>query len=89
MANDGNYKKNKIGKHALKPETMMMSYGYNPQLSEGSVKPPVFLTSTFAYQTPEEGTLTSKSLKTAYPFSKVRKAPLFVLAAWGQSVPFF
>ncbi|MFQ3250805.1 MAG: methionine-gamma-lyase [Glaciecola sp.] len=55
MANDGNYKKNKIGKHALKPETMMMSYGYNPQLSEGSVKPPVFLTSTFAYQTPEEG----------------------------------
>lgn len=55
MANDGNYKKNKIGDHPLKPETMMMSYGYNPQLSEGSVKPPVFLTSTFAYQTPEEG----------------------------------
>jgi methionine-gamma-lyase len=55
MANDGNYKKNKIGDHPLKPETMMMSYGYNPQLSQGSVKPPVFLTSTFAYQTPEEG----------------------------------
>ena len=55
MVNDGNYKKRKIGNHALKPETMMMSYGYDPQLSEGSVKPPVFLTSTFAYQTPEEG----------------------------------
>ncbi|GAC19340.1 cystathionine gamma-synthase family protein [Paraglaciecola arctica] len=55
MTNDGNYKKSKIGNHRLKPETMMMSYGYNPQLSEGSVKPPVFLTSTFAYQTPEEG----------------------------------
>lgn len=55
MANDSDYKKTKIGEHALKPETMMMSYGYNPQLSEGSVKPPVFLTSTFAYQTPEEG----------------------------------
>lgn len=55
MANDSNYKKNKIGEHALKPETMMMSYGYDPQFSEGSVKPPVFLTSTFAYQTPEEG----------------------------------
>jgi methionine-gamma-lyase len=55
MANDNNYKKSKIGDHALKPETMMMSYGYNPRLSEGSVKPPVFLTSTFAYQTPEEG----------------------------------
>ena len=55
MANDGNYKKSKIGNHQLKPETMMMSYGYDPQFSEGSVKPPVFLTSTFAYQTPEEG----------------------------------
>ncbi|MFT5924725.1 MAG: methionine-gamma-lyase [Paraglaciecola sp.] len=55
MANDGNYKKSKIGAHQLKPETMMMSYGYDPQLSEGSVKPPVFLTSTFTYQTPEDG----------------------------------
>jgi methionine-gamma-lyase len=55
MANDTNYKNSKIGDHALRPETMMMSYGYDPQLSEGSVKPPVFLTSTFAYQTPEEG----------------------------------
>jgi methionine-gamma-lyase len=55
MTDDSNYKKSKIGEHQLKPETMMMSYGYNPQFSEGSVKPPVFLTSTFAYQTPEEG----------------------------------
>jgi methionine-gamma-lyase len=55
MANDTNYKKNRIGNHKLKPETMMMSYGYDPQFSEGSVKPPVFLTSTFAFQTPEEG----------------------------------
>ena len=55
MANDEKYKKRKIGNHILNPETMMMSYGYDPQLSEGSVKPPVFLTSTFAYQTPEEG----------------------------------
>ncbi len=55
MANHENYKKNKIGDHELKPETMMMSYGYNPQFSEGSVKPPVFLTSTFAFETPEEG----------------------------------
>ena len=55
MANNEKYKKRKIGNHGLNPETMMMSYGYDPQLSEGSVKPPVFLTSTFAYQTPEEG----------------------------------
>lgn len=50
-----NYKKTKIGTHALKPETLMLNYGYDPQFSEGSVKPPVFLTSTFAYQTPEDG----------------------------------
>lgn len=37
------------------PETLMMSYGYDPFLSEGAVKPPVFLTSTFAFKTAEEG----------------------------------
>ena len=55
MSNNRKYKNKKIGDHELKPETMMMSYGYDPELSEGSVKPPIFLTSTFAYQTPEEG----------------------------------
>ena len=55
MSNNKKYKNKKIGNHELKPETMMMSYGYDPELSEGSVKPPIFLTSTFAYQTPEEG----------------------------------
>ena len=49
------YKKTKIGNHTLKPETLMTSYGYDPEFSEGSVKPPVFLTSTFAYKTPEDG----------------------------------
>lgn len=43
------------GERALHPETQMMSYGYNPFLSEGAVKPPVFLTSTFAYKTAEDG----------------------------------
>ncbi len=55
MSKKDQYKKKTIGEHALKPETMMMSYGYNPAFSEGSVKPPVFLTSTFAYETPEDG----------------------------------
>ncbi len=55
MADKNNYKKTKIGDHELRPESLMMSYGYDPTLSEGSVKPPVFLTSTFAYATPEEG----------------------------------
>ncbi len=51
----GGYNKTKIGEHKLKNESLMMSYGYDPQLSEGSVKPPVFLTSTFAYGSAEEG----------------------------------
>ncbi len=49
------YKKRKIETHDLKPETQMMSYGYDPKLSEGSVKPPIFLTSTFVFDSPEDG----------------------------------
>ncbi len=44
-----------IGNHALKPETLMLSYGFDPKLSEGAVKPPVFLTSTFVFASAEEG----------------------------------
>jgi len=44
-----------IGNHALHPETLMLGYGYDPNLSEGSVKPPVFLTSTFVFRSAEEG----------------------------------
>jgi|TARA_B100000768_G_scaffold64008_1_gene61808 methionine-gamma-lyase len=33
----------------------MMSYGYTPEWSEGSVKPPIFQTSTFVFKTAEEG----------------------------------
>jgi methionine-gamma-lyase len=47
--------KTQIGNHVLKPETLMLSYGYDPMLSEGAVKPPVFLTSTFVFGTAEEG----------------------------------
>ena len=37
------------------PESLMMTYGYNPSLSEGAIKPPVFQTSTFVFKTAEEG----------------------------------
>jgi methionine-gamma-lyase len=47
--------KTHIGNHALHPETQMLNYGYDPALSEGAVKPPVFLTSTFVFQTAEDG----------------------------------
>ena len=47
--------KTHIGNHALAPETLMLGYGFDPQLSEGAVKPPIFLTSTFVFRTAEEG----------------------------------
>jgi methionine-gamma-lyase len=47
--------KTHIGNHTLHPETLMLNYGYDPQLSEGAVKPPVFLTSTFVFKTAEDG----------------------------------
>lgn len=49
------YHKTRIGEHKLHPSTQMMSYGYDPAMSEGSVKPPVFLTSTFVFASAEEG----------------------------------
>ncbi len=49
------YHKKSILNRELHPETQMMSYGYDPFLSEGAVKPPVFLTSTFAFRSAEAG----------------------------------
>lgn len=49
------YRKTEIAGRKLSPETMMMSYGYSPQLSEWSIKAPVFLTSTFAFESAEAG----------------------------------
>ncbi|HUX72533.1 MAG TPA: cystathionine gamma-synthase family protein [Steroidobacteraceae bacterium] len=49
------YHKRKIGARVLKPETQMMGYGYDPSLSEGALKPPIFLTSTFAFKTAQDG----------------------------------
>lgn len=49
------YRKDRLGEHRLHPETLMLGYGYDPALSEGAVKPPVFLTSTFVFRSAEEG----------------------------------
>jgi methionine-gamma-lyase len=54
MAED-RYHKDRIGNRKLKPETLMLGYGYDPALSEGAVKPPVFLTSTFVFKSAEHG----------------------------------
>jgi methionine-gamma-lyase len=37
------------------PESLMMSYGYKPELSEGAIKCPIFQTSTFVFNRAEEG----------------------------------
>ena len=49
------YRHRAIGDHELRPETLMMSYGYEPRLSEGSVKCPLFQTSTFVFERAEDG----------------------------------
>ena len=49
------YHKRKVGKRTLSPVTQMMGFGYDPHLSEGALKPPVFLTSTFVFRTAQDG----------------------------------
>ncbi len=43
------------GPSTAHPESLMMSYGYRPEWSEGAIKPPIFQTSTFAFHSAEEG----------------------------------
>ena len=38
-----------VGGRKLKPATLMMGHGYDPMLSEGSLKPPIFATSTYVF----------------------------------------
>src|SRR5271157_2441125 len=45
----------RVGGHPLHPETLMMGYGYDPFLSERSLKPPVFHTSTFVFKSARDG----------------------------------
>jgi len=49
------WRKRKLGQRTLSPETLMMGYGYDPMLSEGSLKPPLFSTSTFVFRTAVDG----------------------------------
>lgn len=49
------YKKKTIKGKELYPESLMMSYAYNPSWSMGAAKSPIFQTSTFVFETAEEG----------------------------------
>lgn len=44
-----------LGGRQLSPETLMMGFGYEPVLSEGAIKPPIFQSSTFVFRSAEEG----------------------------------
>ena len=49
------WRKRTLGERVLAPETLMMGFGYDPMLSEGSLKPPQFLTSTFVFRSAVDG----------------------------------
>ncbi len=49
------YRKKTIGDHELSPESLVIGYGYDPHMSEGSIKPPIFMTSTFAFKSAADG----------------------------------
>ena len=44
-----------IAGRRLKPATLMMGHGFDPALSEGALKPPIFLTSTFVFENAAAG----------------------------------
>ncbi len=50
-----NYHKRRVGNRVLSPETQMMGFGFDPALSEGALKPPIFLTSTFVFKNAQDG----------------------------------
>ena len=54
----------------MKPESLMMSYGYKPALSEGAIKCPIFQTSTFVFKNAMEG---KKFFEVAYGIRERKK----------------
>ena len=50
-----NHHKRVLAGQTLHPESLMMGYGYDPALSEGSVKVPIFQTSTFVFRSAQHG----------------------------------
>jgi methionine-gamma-lyase len=52
---EDSYHKDRIASRRQHPETLTMGYGYAPGLSEGSLEPPIFLTSTFVFENAQQG----------------------------------
>lgn len=49
------HKSRTLGGRDLAPETLMMGFGYDPALSEGAIKAPLFQASTFVFRSAEDG----------------------------------
>ncbi len=49
------FKKTELKGQKLRPESQMMSYGYNPAWSVGAIKSPIYQTSTFVFNSAQEG----------------------------------
>ena len=45
----------RIGDRKIRPESLMMSFGYRAEWSEGAIKTPIFQTATFAFEKAEDG----------------------------------
>ncbi|MEN8238687.1 MAG: cystathionine gamma-synthase family protein [Actinomycetota bacterium] len=60
----------RIGDRDLSPESLMMGYGYRPEWSEGSLKSPIFQTSTFTFASAEEG---KRYFELAYGLDEARE----------------
>lgn len=54
----------------MRPESLMMSHGYKPSLSEGAIKCPIFQTSTFVFNKAEEG---KRFFEIAYGLKELEK----------------
>ena len=59
-----------LGGRTLKPSTLMMGLGYDPVLSEGALKPPIFLTSTFAFRSAADGKRHFEAITGKRPWSE-------------------
>ena len=70
------YRKKSIGEHRLSPDSLVIGYGYDPQLSEGSIKPPVFMTSTFAFKSAADGEALFQSMAGKLPAGELPREDL-------------
>jgi len=59
-----------MSQRKMSPESLMMSYGYRPEWSEGAIKCPIFQTSTFEFASAEQG---KAFFEVAYGHRKRRK----------------